>query len=167
MEKWQLALDMIDETRSWGVEVPLVIADAGYGDAIAFRLGLEERGLVYAVGISSRPTAHPGHARPATPPCQGTGRPPTAKYPDKPQAVKNLVIAAGRQAARPVSWREGSRPGRGRGGFKRMYSRLVALRIRPAGREIRQATRGPGTARTVAGGRMAGHRARTGAVLAV
>lgn len=67
VEKWQLALDMIDETRSWGLDIPLVVADAGYGDATAFRLGLEERSLPYAVGISSRLTAHPGHARPATP----------------------------------------------------------------------------------------------------
>ncbi|WP_425586889.1 IS701 family transposase [Streptomyces yanii] len=142
VEKWQLALDMIDEARTWGVDVPLVVADAGYGDAAAFRLGLEERKLAYAVGISCRHTAHRAHARPITPTYQGTGRPPVAKYPDKPQTVKELVMEAGRQAARPVSWREGSRPGTGRTGLKRMYSRFVALRIRPAGREIRQATQG-------------------------
>ncbi|MET8810200.1 transposase [Streptomyces sp. NPDC004546] len=133
---------MIDEARTWGVDVPLVVADAGYGDATAFRLGLEERKLTYAVGISSRLTAHPGHAQPVTPAYQGIGRPPVATYPDKPTTVKELVMQAGRQAARPVSWREGSRPGKGRSGFKRMYSRFVALRIRPAGREIRQATKG-------------------------
>jgi SRSO17 transposase len=66
-----------------------------------------------------------------------------AKYPDKPRSVKELVVAAGRKAARPVQWREGSRPGTGRSGRKRMYSRFVALRIRPAGREVRQATDGP------------------------
>ncbi|MFJ3218201.1 transposase, partial [Kitasatospora sp. NPDC086801] len=44
--------------------------------------------------------------------------------------------------AKPVQWREGSRPGTGRTGHKRMYSRFVALRIRPAGREIRDATEG-------------------------
>ncbi|MER6714724.1 IS701 family transposase [Streptomyces sp. NPDC000877] len=142
VEKWQLALDMIDEARSWGVDVPLVVADAGYGDATAFRLGLEERNLAYTVGISSRLTAHPGHAQPITPPYQGIGRPPVATYPDKPVTVKELVMQAGPQAARPVSWREGSRPGKSRSGFKRMYSRFVALRIRPAGREIRQATNG-------------------------
>ncbi|WP_037601117.1 IS701 family transposase [Streptacidiphilus rugosus] len=142
VEKWQLALDMIDETRSWGVDVPLVLADAGYGDAAAFRLGLNQRGLHYVVGISTTPTAHPASARPVTPPYSGTGRPPVPKYPEAARSVKALVIEAGRSAARPVQWREGSRPGTGRSGYKRMYSRFVALRIRPAGREIRDATQG-------------------------
>jgi SRSO17 transposase len=143
VEKWQLALDMVDETRSWGIEVPLAVADAGYGDAAAFRLGLNARGLNYVVGISTTMTAQPGQAVPVAEPYSGTGRPPVPKYPDPAQSVKQLVIAAGRNAARPVQWREGSRPGTGRSGRKRMYSRFVALRIRPAGREIRQATNGP------------------------
>ncbi|MEU1631224.1 IS701 family transposase [Streptomyces sp. NPDC020096] len=142
VEKWQLALDMIDETRSWGVDIPLVLADAGYGDAVAFRLGLSGRGLNYVVGISTTPTAHPAAARPFTPPYSGIGRRPVAKYPEPPRSVKALVIEEGRTAAKPVSWREGSRPGKGRSGLKRMYSRFVALRIRPAGREIRDATEG-------------------------
>jgi len=143
VEKWQLALDMIDETRSWGVDVPLVVADGGYGDTAAFRLGLETRGLHYVVGSSSTLTAHPHDATLHTPPHSGRGRPPQPAYPETAKSVKELVIAAGKQAARPVQWREGSRPGTGRSGFKRMYSRFVALRIRPAGREIRKATCGP------------------------
>ncbi|MEW2634272.1 IS701 family transposase [Streptomyces sp. NPDC048389] len=143
VEKWQLALDMLDETRSWGIEVPLAVADAGYGDAAAFRHGLRARGLNYVVGISTTLSAQPGHAVPVAEPYCGTGRPPVAKYPDKPQSVKQLVTAVGRKAAKPVQWREGSRPGTGRSGLKRMYSRFVALRIRPAGREVRQAVDGP------------------------
>ncbi|WP_417824619.1 IS701 family transposase [Streptomyces desertarenae] len=134
VEKWQLALDMIDETRSWGIGIPPVVADAGYGDAAAFRHGLEERGLTHAVGISSRHTAHPAEARPVQPAYAGAGRPPKARYPEPAQTVKGLVVAAGKAAARPVSWREGSRPGTGRSGVERMYPRFVALRIRPAGR---------------------------------
>ncbi|WP_369386428.1 hypothetical protein AB5J72_01595 [Streptomyces sp. CG1] len=57
--------------------------------------------------------------------------------------MKKLVITARRQAARTVQWWEGSRPGSGRSGFKRVYSRFVALRIRPAGRETRRAADGP------------------------
>lgn len=143
VEKWQLALDMIDETRSWGIEVPLAVADGGYGDTAAFRLGLEERGLDYVVGISTTTTAQPEGARPHIPPYGGRGPRPQSAYPEPAQKVKQLVIAAGRRAARPVQWREGSRPGSGRSGFKRMYSRFVALRIRPAGREIRRSTDGP------------------------
>ncbi|MPY56391.1 transposase [Streptomyces spongiae] len=37
-EKEQLVLDTIDEARICGVDVPLVVADAGYGHATAFRL---------------------------------------------------------------------------------------------------------------------------------
>ncbi|MFE7903250.1 IS701 family transposase [Streptomyces sp. NPDC057424] len=143
VEKWQLALDMLDETRSWGIDVPLAIADAGYGDAAAFRHGLQARGLNYVVGISTTLSAQPADAVPECEPYSGNGRPPVPKYPDPARSVKELVIAAGRKAARPVQWREGSRPGTGRSGLKRMYSRFVALRIRPAGREIRQATDGP------------------------
>ncbi|MFF4181299.1 transposase [Streptomyces sp. NPDC001750] len=33
--------------------MPLAIADAGYGDAAAFRHGLQARGLNYVVGIAS------------------------------------------------------------------------------------------------------------------
>ncbi|MEU9546906.1 transposase, partial [Streptomyces mirabilis] len=88
-------------------------------------------------------SAHPAGAVPVAEPYSGTGRPPVAKYPDKPRSVKELVIAAGRKAARPVQWREGSRPGTGRSGRRRMYSRFVALRIRPAGREVRQHADGP------------------------
>ncbi|SCE62331.1 SRSO17 transposase, partial [Streptomyces sp. Termitarium-T10T-6] len=143
VEKWQLALDMIDETTSWGIEVPLVVADGGYGDTASFRLGLEERRLSYAVGISTTTTAQPEAAQPHTPTYGGRGPRPQPVYPEPAQTVKKLVIAAGKRAARPVQWREGSRPGSGRSGVKRMYSRFVALRIRPAGREIRKAADGP------------------------
>jgi SRSO17 transposase len=42
-EKWRLALDMLDENATWGLPDLPVIADAGYGDVAALRLGLAER----------------------------------------------------------------------------------------------------------------------------
>lgn len=118
-------------------------ASGGYGDTAAFRLGLEERGLGYVVGISTTATAQPEAARPHNPPYRGRGPRPAPVYPEAAQTVKKLVIQAGKRAARPVQWREGSRPDSGRSGLKRMYSRFVALRVRPAGREIRKAADGP------------------------
>ncbi len=95
------------------------------------------------VGISNTMTAQPQDARPHIPPCSGRGRHPVAACPDPPRSVTELVIRAGRYAVRPVAWREGSRPGTGRSGHKRMYSRFTALQVRPAGRQIRRAVAGP------------------------
>src|SRR3954467_15747136 len=38
-EKWRLALDMLDELAGFGLAPPVVVADAGYGDAGEFRAG--------------------------------------------------------------------------------------------------------------------------------
>jgi SRSO17 transposase len=56
-EKWRLALDMLDEITGnsvdqWGLPRRPVVADAGYGDATEFRLGLTERGLTYVLAVS-------------------------------------------------------------------------------------------------------------------
>ena len=53
-KKWQIALDLLD--AALGNEGPTlpVLADAGYGDCRDFRDGLRERGLRYAVGVSSQ-----------------------------------------------------------------------------------------------------------------
>ena len=51
-KKWELALDLIDQVRGWGVPNRLVLADAGYGEVTEFRDALEERDLRYAVGIA-------------------------------------------------------------------------------------------------------------------
>src|SRR5438552_1868240 len=65
-EKWRLALDMIDQmTGDWNLPKLPVVADSGYGDCTAFRLGLTQRGLSYIVEVDGTTSAHP-HA--ATPP---------------------------------------------------------------------------------------------------
>ncbi|GHH88421.1 hypothetical protein GCM10018793_68030 [Streptomyces sulfonofaciens] len=40
--KWQPALNMIQKSRSRGVDVPLAVAGGGYGDTPAFRPGLRK-----------------------------------------------------------------------------------------------------------------------------
>ena len=124
-EKWQPALDMIGETRSWRIGIPLAVADGGYGDTAAFRLGLAERKLAYVVGVSTTTTAHPEDTQPHTPPYGGRGPRPQPVYPGPARTVKNLVIAAGRKAARPVQ------------------RRTAPARQRPQQAETRVLVRGP------------------------
>ena len=84
VEKWRLALDMIDELRCWGLVPPLVVADQGYGQDGAFRLALDERGIAYVVGCARTPRCCPGRRgapprpgrAPAGPRCPATGRRP-------------------------------------------------------------------------------------------
>jgi SRSO17 transposase len=130
-EKWRLALDMIDELGAWGLVPPLICADAGYGEITAFRQGLDDRQIPYVVQVKSGTSAYAEHVRPEQPEWSGRGRPPVARYRDKPCSLKELALAAGKRAARGVTWREGSRG--------RMHSRFLALRIRPANRELRTA----------------------------
>jgi SRSO17 transposase len=129
--KWQLALDMLDELAGWGLKAPVIVADAGYGEITEFRAGLEQRGLRYIVQVKAATSVHPGDAAPVQPAYQGRGRPPVARYPAKRQPLRDLVLAAGRSAAVPVAWREGSRGP--------LRSDFVALRVRPAGGRHRKA----------------------------
>jgi SRSO17 transposase len=122
--KWQLALDILQELIDWGLERQIVQADGGYGDTTAFRVGLEQRDFQYVVQVKGTTSAQPAGAVPVTPAYRGRGRPPAARYPDKPQSVRDLVLGAGRDAARPVSWREGDRGP--------LTGHFIAIRVRPA-----------------------------------
>ncbi|MBL3670968.1 IS701 family transposase, partial [Streptomyces sp. M2CJ-2] len=131
VEKWQLAVDMVDELRCWGLDPPLIVADEGYGQDGAFRLAWEERGICYVVGVRSDTAVLPETATRTAPAWSGTGRKPVPCYRDKPTAVRELVLGGGRGALHRVTWRQGSRGP--------LRSRFAALRVRPAGRRIRQA----------------------------
>jgi SRSO17 transposase len=122
--KWQLALDILDELLAWGLERRVVQADGGYGDVTAFRLGLEQRDLEYVVQVKGTTSAQPAQAVPVTPAYRGRGRPPAARYPDAPQSLRALVLAAGREPGRPVTWRAGDRGP--------LTGHFIALRVRPA-----------------------------------
>src|ERR687894_790991 len=49
--KGEIALAELDRLRAAGVRFGIVLADAGYGASAAFRHGLDERSLAWAVGI--------------------------------------------------------------------------------------------------------------------
>jgi len=122
--KWLLALEIIDQLLEWGLERRVVQADGGYGDITAFRTGLEDRELQYVVQVKGVTSAQPADAVPVAPEYQGRGRPPVARYPDKPSSLKKLVLGAGREQVCTVGWREGDRGP--------LQSRFIALRVRPA-----------------------------------
>jgi SRSO17 transposase len=125
-KKWELALDLLDLARGWGLPLLTVLADVGYGDITDFRRGLERRGLRYAVGVTSlvrvwvEPPSLVRHER-----CP-TGRPPLRQWDyagQKPQSVRS--VAEGRRAKfRAVTWRQGSRGP--------MRSRFLARRVQAA-----------------------------------
>jgi SRSO17 transposase len=128
--KWQLALDILDELLGWGLARQVVQADGGYGDITAFRVGLEERELAYVVQVKATTSAQPADAVPFTPSYQGMGRPPVPRYPDKPQSLRDLALAAGEDQTRTIGWRDGDRGP--------LHSRFIALRVRPANDAQRQ-----------------------------
>ncbi|WP_264935681.1 IS701 family transposase, partial [Streptomyces sp. A012304] len=108
-EKWRLALDALDELAGWHLVPPVVVADAGYGQNADFRAGLAEREIPYVVGIRGDLTVQPHDAHPAATAFSGTGRRPLPRYRQPPVPVAELATAAGREAFREVTWREGSR----------------------------------------------------------
>jgi SRSO17 transposase len=139
-EKWRLALDMLDQmTGVWGLPKLPLVGDCGYGDATEFRLCLEERGFEYVLEVDPTASGYPHDAVPVTAPYSGRGRPPTAGYPGKPVSLRELALAAGRGALRQVTWRHGTKKSADNPNAA-MRSRFLAIRVRPANRNI---TRNP------------------------
>lgn len=133
--KWELVLDMLDEQAEQGRIPPVLVGDAGYGDATEFRLGLAERGLSYVVAVKDTTSAYPGDATPVQPAYSGRGRPPKPRYDGDAPTLRNLALAAGRQTLRQVTWRQGTKKTKGNPTAK-MRSRFLAIRVRPANRNI-------------------------------
>ncbi len=148
-EKWRLALEMIEEMTApggWGVitggggKRPVVAADAGYGDDTAFRLGLAGRGWQYVLAVKGTTSAYPRDAVPETMAYGGLGRPSVPRYRAQPLNLRQLAIASADQV-RPVTWRQGTRATRGNPDAA-MTSCFVAIRVRPANRDIPRAADG-------------------------
>ena len=133
--KWQLALDMLDELAGWDLQAPVMLADAADGEVNQFRLGLEQRQLAYVVQVPATISAYPQQVVPETLPYAGRGQPSKPRYRQPRSSLRQLVLAAGERAARTVTWREGA-------DGTPLHSRFVALRVRPAGVQLRRVVRG-------------------------
>ena len=133
--KWSQALEMIDELAVWGHEPPAVVADAGYGEITAFRQGLTDRGINYVLAVKSATTAHLATAVLETPEYTGRGPRGLPRYRETAPSLKALALAAGRKQLHQVTWRHGTKTSP-RNTNAAMKSRFLAIRIRPANRDI-------------------------------
>jgi SRSO17 transposase len=152
-EKWRLALEMIDEITTpsgWNVldqitsaggARPVAVADAGYGDNTTFRLELADRGWRYVVAVKGTTSACAGDAQPVTRARRGgPGRPPKPAYPGPPANLRQLAIASA-DKVQPVTWRQGTKATKSNPDAA-MTSNFLAIRVRPANRDIPRAADG-------------------------
>ena len=129
--KPDIALEQMRQAIAAGVSMGVVLADAGYGDETAFRDGITQLGMYYAVGIRPGTTVWaPGTA--ALPPKAWSGRGirPTKlrRQPgNEPLSVKALAMALPENAWHKVTWREGTNT--------ELSSRFAGVRVRPAHRD--------------------------------
>ena len=129
--KPEIALAQMRRAIASGVQRGVVLADAGYGDETAFRDGITDLGMLYAVGIRPATTVWaPGTAPLPPKPWVGRGIRPTRLRREpghEPVAVKALAMALPPGAYGSVTWREGTN--------SNLTSRFAALRVRPAHRD--------------------------------
>src|SRR6266480_4102022 len=96
---------MVSLTLARG-EVPVVLADAGYGLSAPFRQGLTARKLAWAVGIPRHLKVYPADVRMIWP-IAGRGRPRKRYIPDILSMAAEDMLANARWRA--ISWRSGTK----------------------------------------------------------
>jgi SRSO17 transposase len=138
--KWLMALEMIDELAGWDLRPPLLTADAGYGQVAEFRQGLTDRGIPFIVATTSSTTAQPGHAEPIEVAYAGVGKYPAPRYPHPARSIKDLALEVGAEQAMLVHWRDRlpTADASGDQSAGTLSGHFFALRIRPAGRTVRE-----------------------------
>src|SRR5918994_3894083 len=120
--KTEIALSEIDRVLAAGARFGRVAADAGYGASAAFRRGLSERGLVWAVGIPKVQNVYTTAVELLWPKA-GTGRPRKHPVPSEDPVTAEQALAGA--AWRRIAWRRGTK--------RRPAAEFAAPRVRPAG----------------------------------
>jgi len=110
--KSELALELVDCARAWGVAFDVVVADANYGSNPYFLAGLEERGLAYVVAVDKRfgvrePGAVATVAAAPAPAYRGVGRP-RKKRPADLHVAEEIAATLPDDDYAPVTWRDGT-----------------------------------------------------------
>ena len=131
LEKWRIALAQIERLLAEGMPRAPILADAGYGDATAFREAITASGLSYAVGVQGQVTVWPPGRRPLPPKRRpGRGRPPTRLRRDarhRPVSIESFAKSLSPTQWKSVAWREGTKGA--------MKSRFACARVRAAHRD--------------------------------
>jgi SRSO17 transposase len=111
--KPELALDLIDEVKAWGLQDRLVLTDSGYGDVYEFRQGLRNRGLNYVVQVSGGLMAWTEDPHPAEPPMKRGGKIPRTRFYASdfplPRSLCQVAKDLPSQSWKKVTWREGTK----------------------------------------------------------
>ncbi len=111
--KTELALDVIDEVRGWGLQDHLVLADSAYGDTYEFRQGLRDRMLDYVVQVSGELTAWTEDPHPAEPPMKRGGQIPRKRFYAKdfpsPRSLCQIAKNLPSESWKNITWREGTK----------------------------------------------------------
>lgn len=123
--KGGIALAQIDAALADGVRFGMVLADAGYGSSAAFRAGLTQRGLLWAVGVQPTQKVYPADVALNVPVQPPVGRPSKHPRPSAPSvSVVQMIDALGPKALRRCSWRNGTKG--------MLSARFAAVRVRVA-----------------------------------
>ncbi|MFF4752916.1 transposase [Streptomyces sp. NPDC001270] len=125
VSKMRPALGLLDQLAEQGLVVPVIVADAGYGRSVSFRIELEERGCSYVMAADPKEIARPVTAGPHQPDYGGLGPPTLSRYRESARPLPGLVEAGA--LFREVTWRQGSK------GV--MTSHFAVLEVRPSGKE--------------------------------
>jgi SRSO17 transposase len=104
--KWQIALELSRQALDAGIPKGLVLADSGYGDTHAFRVGVKELGLKYAVDVKK-------HTQVRIACCDGTIT--------NTMDVATVANVLGWREYRRVTWRQATR--------RALRSRFAAVRV--------------------------------------
>ncbi|MDC0749666.1 IS701 family transposase [Polyangium mundeleinium] len=137
--KWQIALAEIERIMRSGIEFGDVLADAGYGACAAFRRGLSELKLKWAVGVNPNQLVYPKSVRVAAPErTRPGGRPPKrGKVSAAPRKAQEVFSTRAKNGFKEVQWRDGTKGP--------LSASFAAIRVRVAdGPKVIGHNRGPG-----------------------
>lgn len=130
--KWQTALDLLDDAVSWGLSPRIVLADSGFGDCTEFRAKLDERDLLYVVGVSRSIVVWPPGVCPTPPPERRSGQRGRTRTKwtaprcgATPMTIEDLAKSLPAGSYRKVTWLGPNGP---------RSARFAAVRIRTAHR---------------------------------